>query len=86
MLPGEVLHLVVNCVLVFLICILFFHWVLLRTMPLGRRLQERMSRERESRETCMAKQDMVCTDFHERRLRVLEDIYKLNERHFSDDN
>ena len=76
---------ILNCVLGVLIGVLFFHWVLLRTMPLGARLRERMQREVEGRERCMAKRDMVCTDFHERRLQVLKDIYKLNEQHFSGD-
>jgi len=85
MLWGEVLHLIINCVIGLLILVLFAHWVLLRTMALGPRLQERMDREREKRGVCMHKKDMVCTDFHERRLQVLEDIYNLNKQHFFDD-
>jgi hypothetical protein len=79
---GEVLHLILNCVIGSVIVVLFGHWAWLRVIPLGPRLRARMDREREKRGVCMRKKDMVCTDFHERRLQVLQDIYDLNKQHF----
>ena len=78
---SAVVHNVVNFVLGFCVFILGFHWVLLLSMPLGPRLEARMEREKAKREHCMRKRDMVCTDFHERRLEVLQGIYKLNKHH-----